>query len=88
MYRQGKWTEPLVFEISRQGAKGHLLPTLEKAIGPVEDRRLAYIMYELILSSGDWDNVSRSILNPDTKPITAEEVGAAEDSFQDQMEGE
>ena len=32
MYRQSKWSEPLVFEISREGAIGHLLPTLEKEV--------------------------------------------------------
>jgi len=32
MYRQSRWNEPLIFEISREGAVGHVLPKLEKEI--------------------------------------------------------
>ncbi len=32
MYRQSRWNEPLIFEISREGAIGHVLPVLEKEI--------------------------------------------------------
>ena len=32
MYRQSRWNEPLIFEVSRKGAIGHVLPTLEKEI--------------------------------------------------------
>jgi len=32
MYRQSRWNEPLIFEASRKGAIGHVLPALEKEI--------------------------------------------------------
>jgi len=32
MYRQSRWNEPLIFEISRKGAIGHVLPTMESEI--------------------------------------------------------
>jgi glycine dehydrogenase subunit 2 len=32
MYRQSRWNEPLIFEVSRKGAIGHILPALEKEI--------------------------------------------------------
>ena len=32
MYRQSKWQEPLIFELSREGAIGYMLPALEKDV--------------------------------------------------------
>jgi len=32
LYRQSRWNEPLLFEFSRKGAIGHILPTLEEEI--------------------------------------------------------
>jgi glycine dehydrogenase subunit 2 len=32
MYRQSRWNEPLIFEVSREGAIGHVLPALEQEI--------------------------------------------------------
>jgi len=32
MYRQSRWNEPLIFETSREGALGHVLPALDKKI--------------------------------------------------------
>jgi glycine dehydrogenase subunit 2 len=32
MYRQSRWNEPLIFEISREGAIGHVLPAVENEV--------------------------------------------------------
>jgi len=32
MYRQSRWIEPLIFELGRRGAVGHILPSMDKEI--------------------------------------------------------
>jgi len=38
MYRQSRWSEPLIFELGRRGAVGHILPPMDREI---EDRGTA-----------------------------------------------
>jgi glycine dehydrogenase subunit 2 len=47
LYRQSKWNEPLIFELSRKGAIGHILPTLEKEILSEQEEALDTIPKEM-----------------------------------------
>jgi len=47
MYKQSRWNEPLIFEISREGALGHVLPALEKEISSELNEALNEIPKEM-----------------------------------------
>ena len=58
MYRQSRWNEPLIFEVSREGAVGHVLPALEKEISSILKEALKEIPKKMRRKELDLPEVS------------------------------
>jgi hypothetical protein len=62
---------------------------LEYELGTTDVKpRLQFVMFTLIQSPRDLLQINQVLYSGDTEPVMEAEVGAAEDSFQDDVEGE
>ena len=60
-----------------------ILDTLGEDVKP----KIAFIMYDLILTNGDLIAINRVLYSMDSRSLEGGEVQAAEDGFQDRVEG-